>query len=140
VSPSLNEAYYEKKQGNGCRNRCYSTEGLNTLPQVPGGGRSLYPAHQPMRSKSPEIGLASSGLKVRPDLRMTPPQGSAVFDSPPRASSRLLRQPRLGYTNWLYIPGALSDRPARANAKRRGLPTSLRRATALCGVRGSSPA
>src|SRR2546430_10911486 len=46
---------------------------------------------------------------------MTP----AGFDSPPRPPSRLLRQPRLGYTNWLSHPKALSDRQARANAKRR---------------------
>src|SRR5947209_5550839 len=69
-------------------------------------------------------------FKARSNLRRTPPQGSLRigFSAPrlPRSSA------------WLYklaiYPRALSDRSARANAKRRGLlPTSLLRATALRG-------
>jgi len=76
------------------------------------------------------------GLKLRPDLRMTRPQAPAVFDSLPRASSRLLQQPRLGYTNWLYIEGLERSAGARERETEGSLPTSLRRATASGGVRG----
>jgi len=65
------------------------------------------------------------GLKVRPDLRMKPPQGSCRIRF---SASRLLAAPAIAPA-WLHKlaihPKALSDRPARAIAKRRGPPSHL---------------
>src|SRR6266851_1162388 len=55
---------------------------------------------------------------------MTRPQAPAVFDSLPRGSSHLLQQPRLGYTNWLYIEGLERSAGARERETEGSLPTT----------------
>jgi hypothetical protein len=76
------------------------------------------------------------GLKARPEPRRTPPHASCCIRF---SASRLPVAPR-GTPAWQYEmaihPKAVSDRSARANIKQKGpLPTSLRRATALRGVK-----
>jgi hypothetical protein len=90
--------------------------------------------------RAPGFEPGTIGLKVRPDLRMTPPQGSCRIRF---SASRLLAAPAIAPA-WLYKlaihPKALSDRlaPANANGEAPSPPRSVGRMP-YAELGGSSP-